>query len=256
MATPTLLIITQDMLSVIESENVTTVVSSSTTGEALLCVNIANRVYEKLIQKYKWKHLKSFTNLSAGGNLNELKGSATTTYIDGDNIYYSTTADKEQLVHYLDPEDFIRRTITRTAADTNVTTVNNIKVFNDRDPQWYTSFDDDTLVFDAMPDGSGLVTTDSFAIVYIESSARLAADANTFTLPVKVQAAFRDLCIAKAMIELSEDKQEGRRLERDANGEISKVITSGNLVDRFSDYRKHIITRRGHKRLTIDTKEV
>ena len=41
----TLLQIVQDMLSAIKAENVATVVSGSTTEDALLCVNIANREY-------------------------------------------------------------------------------------------------------------------------------------------------------------------------------------------------------------------
>lgn len=242
MATSTLLQIVQDMLSAMESENVTTVVSGSTTEEALLCVNLANRTFENLIGRVKWSHLKSYKPLVAGSNLNELKGDTTDIYIDGHNVYYGDT-DEEQRIHYLEHDEFIRRTIGRTSADSNVTVINNVKVYNDRVPAFYTSFDDETLVFDAMPDGSGLVAGDSKALVYTEPTTRKSANADVYDLPKQLYPYFRDLCIANAIVELVGDEIRGERLRNRANNEISKIATSGNMIDKRDNAFRNLKVR-------------
>lgn len=242
MATSTLLQIVQDMLSAIEAEGVTTVVSGSTTGDSLLCVNIANRTFEELITRAKWKHMKTYKPLVAGANLNELKADTTDIYIDGHNIWYGDT-DEEQRVNYVDPETFVQRTIGRTSADADVTVINDVKVYNDRVPSFYTTFDDETLVFDAIPDGSGLVAGDSKALVYVEPAGRKGANADVYDLPKQIYPHFRDICVANAVIELGGDEIRGERMRNRANIQIGKLATSGNLIDTKDNQWKNIITR-------------
>lgn len=255
MATSTLLQMVQDMLSAIEAESVTTVVSGSTTEDALLCVNIANRTFEELITRAKWKHIRTYKALTAGGNLNELKAGASDIYIDGQNIWYGST-DDEARIRYVDPDIFIQRTIGRTSADSDVTVINNIKVINDEDPSFYTTFDDETLVFDAMPDGSGLVAGDSKAIIWVEPAGRKSANSDVYDIPKQLYPHFRDLCIATAVIELGGDEPRGERQRRRSNIQISKIATSGNLVDNKDNAWKTIITRStatSRSRVTIIT---
>jgi hypothetical protein len=242
MATSTLLQIVQDMLSAIEAEGVTTVVSGSTTPDALLCVNIANRTFEELIARAKWKHIKTYKALVAGANLNELKADSTDIYIDGHNVWYGDT-DEEARVTYVDPETFVQRTIGRTSADADVTVINNIKVYNDRVPAFYTTFDDETLVFEAMPTGAGLVAGDSKAIVWVEPAGKKSANADVYDLPKQLYPYFRDLCVANATVELGGDEILGERKRRQANIQIGKIATSGNLVDTKDNTWKKIITR-------------
>lgn len=247
MATSTLLQIVQDMLSAMESEGVTTVVSGSTTDEALMCVNIANRTFEGLIGRAKWKHLRTYKALVAGANLHELKPDTSDLYVDGHNIYYGDT-DLEQLVPYLEPDEFVRRTIGRTSTDSDTTVINLIKVYNDRVPAYFTTFDDETLTFDAIPTGSGLVAGDSKALVYVEPDTRKAANADVYDLPKQIYPYFRDLCIAEAIIELAGDEIRGERLRARANKEISKQATSGNMIAKKDDLWKHNRTRRASAR--------
>jgi hypothetical protein len=58
---------------------------------------------------------------------------------------------------YLDPEDFIKLIYQRKPANSNIQTImdnlssENVKLFiqNDKDPEYYTSFDDEWLIFDS-----------------------------------------------------------------------------------------------------------
>ena len=252
MATSTLLEIVQDMLTAIEAENVTTVVSGSTTEEALMCVNVANRTFESLITRAKWKHLKTYKPLIAGSNLNELKPDTSDLYVDGLNIYYGAI-DAEQIVHYIDPDEFVRRTIGRTSADSDVTVVNNIKVYNDRVPTFYTTFDDETLVFDSMPSGAGLVASDSTALIYVEPVTRKSVDADVYDLPKQLYPHFRDLCVAEGIVEIGGDEIRGERMRARANKEIAKQATSGAMIEKKDNGYKNIISRNasGRKRTRI-----
>lgn len=231
MATSTLLQIVQDMLVALEAEGVTTVVSGSTTEEALLCVNIANRTFEELITRAKWKHIRTWKNLTAGSQLNELKAGTADLYIDGRNVYYGVT-DEESLVTYVTPEDFISRTISRKVSDANVVEINNYKIYNDRNPTFFTTIDDETLIFDAMPSGAGLVAGDSLALVYVEPTTRLSANAGVYDLPRQIYPHFRDLCIANALIEIGNDETKGERKALKANRQIAKIASSGNLIEK------------------------
>ena len=237
------------MLSEIEAESVTTVVSGSTTEEALLCVNLANRVFEDVITNWKWKHTKTYKPLVAGSNLNELKADSSDLYIDGYNVYYGTI-NEEQKVHYVDPDTFVKRTISRTSTDSNVTVINNFKIFNDRDPSYYTTFDDETLIFDAMPSGSGLVNTDSKAIVWVEPTTRLSADASVYDLPKQVYPAFRDLCVANAIVSLQGEETKGERRILRASKKLARLAKSADLIDVDDNAYKVITVRRGNSRQT------
>ena len=254
MAQLTLLQIVQDMLSRIEAEGVTTVVSGSTTPDALLCVNIANRTYETLITDAKWIHLRTYKSLTAGANLNELKAGTSDLYIDSKNIWYGVI-DSEARIAYVDPEEFVRRTIGRTSTDSNITVINNIKVYNDRVPSFFTTFNDNALVFDAMPSGAGLVNTNSKALVYVEPTTRLSANASVYSLPNQIFPAFRDLCVARAVIELAGDETAGMRMERTALRKIAKLASSGNLIEKSDNAFQHLITRRSgtraHRRILV-----
>lgn len=241
----TLLTIVTDMLVKIKSEGVESVESGQTTEDALMCVNLVNVEYEGLLNQYKWRHLRSYKPLVAGTYLNTLKGDTNDTYVDGRNIYYGEI-DDEHCVKYVDPEEFIRRTIGRTSTDSNVDVINNIKVRNDIDPTYYTSFDDTELVFDAMPTGAGLVASDSKALVYTHPSERITTDAGTFNLPKQLQPYFRDLCIAVALETLADEDTKADKLKRTAIKNINKIAYAGKFVDRDEDVFKHIKVRNGN----------
>ena len=95
----TLLEIVQDMLTATDSENVNSV---GHTEDAGMCVNIANREFEKLISKYRWRHTRGLGKLSVTSNLNEMVLPPSAIAIVPDTLYYS--GDR---VYYMEPSTFL-----------------------------------------------------------------------------------------------------------------------------------------------------
>ncbi len=240
----TLLTVVQDILTGITTESVASIESGSTTEEALRVVNLINREYESLLNKVKWKHLKSFKSLIAGTNLNQLKGDIGDSYIKWDTVRYGSI-NQEKLICYIEPEEFMRRTVGRNSTDTNITVIDGKKIWNDRNPSFYTTFDDVELTFDAIPTGSGLVPADSSAYITTHPTIRLSLDIDTLNLPIQVQPYFRDLCLGYALEEIAFEDTKGLAKKRDANNQIMKIARSGNMIEKEEDLYKYIITRRG-----------
>src|SRR3990167_2541038 len=134
---PTLLVLVQDMLGAIEAENVAAVTD---TDEASMCVNIANRCYEDISLHRRWKYQKGITRLITSTEMNERTLASGTVAFDPYNLYYDS-----QAMYYKTPEEFLAITIARDATDSAVTLINNIKVFNERAPTFFTS-DNDLLI--------------------------------------------------------------------------------------------------------------
>lgn len=238
----TLLTIVTDMLVATKSEGVTSIEDGDTTEEALLCVNLANQTYEELLGRFKWKHLKSFKNLTAGTYLNTLKGAAGDLFVDAYNIYYGAV-NEEFKVHYVEPEDFIQRTLNRSSTDTNVTILNEIKVYKDQVPTFYTSFDDTELVFDSMPTVAGLVAGNALGLIYTYPLTRLTSNNDTFDLPSILQPYFKGLCIAEALEILADEDTKADKKRRFANKQIAKIAHAGNFVEKLDDAFKHLKVR-------------
>ncbi len=240
----TLLTIVTDMLVHTNSEGVTTVQSGSTTDEALIAVNLVNQVYEELLNKYKWKHLKSYKALTAGSYINTLKGAAGDSYVDAYNIYYGAV-NLENKICYITPEEFIRRTIGRDTTESNIVVLNGIKVQNDQDPTFFTTINDTELVFDSIPTGAGLVASNSKALIITHPTSRITADAGTFNLPIQLQPYFKELCIAEALVVLADEEGKSDKKRREAEKNISKIAYAGDFVEKFNDAFKYVKVRSG-----------
>ena len=176
----TLLELVQDMLVATDSENVTDV---GDTEDAGMCVNIANREFERLISKFRWRH-------------------------------------------------------------SNISEVGNIKVFTDRNPQYFTSFNDEVLIFDAFPNASGLVAEDTDCIVYNAPTSRLTTNNEYFDLPPQAFPALSLRCISKAVMEIKGDTQGAQAEKRDADNAVAALSRNARLVDILDDRRDNIIARR------------
>ena len=233
----TLLEIIQDMLDAIDAEAVTSV---GETEEAGMCVNLANRTFESIIIAKRWRHIRTYTSLSTTTNLNEMTTPTGTVALDPYNLYYN-----DALVEWLDPDEFLARTITRDTSESNITTINNVKVYIDRDPRYFTSDDDETLRFDAIPDNiNGLVGADTLGLAFVAPTTRLSSDGEYFDLPAQMFPALDALCIANAVSELKGDSTEGQIKQRTARNMVAKLGRNARLVDIRNDIRKWIVPRR------------
>lgn len=151
-----LLEITQSILTSMVSDDVNSI---DDTDESLVVVGIIQDTYYEIGARENWNWLKKVGNLGAYGNPdypNFLVSPVPIVNLQHVryNIRTSTdTIDKYRTTQYEEPEDFLNRVLNRFSTATNVDTVVyngvNLGIFNDRGPAYFTSFDDDVLVFDA-----------------------------------------------------------------------------------------------------------
>lgn len=232
----TLLTIIQDMLGAIEAENVSTV---GETVESQLCTNIANRCYEDMISHKKWRHFKQKINLESTTELNILVPPQGTRAIDPYNVWYGTSK-----VKYIEPDRFLEITRGRNVADTNVDEIDNIKVYNDRDPVYFTSFDDWELVFDSIPNTvDGLDPSESLALAVQHPTGRLSLDEEYFDIPDVLFPALTNYCIGTAVAELKQDEEGARKYIREYKSQLASLIRNSRLVDKDDDMKKYLVTR-------------
>lgn len=244
----TLLELVQDMLSAVDSESVTDV---GETEEAGMAVSIANRSYEKIIEGRRWCHLRGYHQLSTSANLNEMTLPSGTIAMNPHSLYYETV-----LVWWMEPEEFLDMTIARDTSEANIQAINNIKVFNDRNPQFFTSDDDETLRFDAIPDSGGLQGSDTNCIAYVAPTSRKTANGDIFDLPGQAFPALNELCIATAIAELKGDTQTAAARLREYKALMARLTRTSRLIDLNDDLRKWIVPRRSLRMVDTQLRRV
>lgn len=134
--------------------------SISDTMEAQQIAVIVQSTYEAIMSNRNWAHMRKLVRITPSGD--NLKPNIMT--IDDPikeliSVYYNKAKLEETRlrydpVKYLEPDDMLRLFYGRNTDDTNVIQVDggNGQVFivkNDVAPSYFTSFDDNTLVFDS-----------------------------------------------------------------------------------------------------------
>jgi hypothetical protein len=157
MAKMTLLEIVQDILSDMDSDEVNSINDSV---ESLQVAQIVKSTYYNIIDGKDYPWLKELFQLNASGVASKPTFmSLPSTVIDLEWIKYNkikvgeTKALYKKII-YKTPEDFLAITDLRDSSASNVlveidSSGVRINAFNDRAPQYFTSFDDEVLVFDA-----------------------------------------------------------------------------------------------------------
>ena len=153
----TLLEMTQDILSDMDSDEVNSINDSV---ESLQVAQIIKTTYYNIIDGRDYDFLYELFQLDASGtssrpthmklpeNIIDLK------YIKYNCKTLTDTKDKYLKIKYLMPEDFMEVVDKRDSSKSNVTVVTDptgisINVMNDKAPEYFTSFDDENLVFDS-----------------------------------------------------------------------------------------------------------
>ena len=157
MAKQNLLEIVQDILSDMDSDVINSI---DDTDEAGQVAAIVKSTYEAMISNRNWPHTARIINLTASTD------NLFPTYmtIEDDvkqfiSIFYDKrrvdeTRMRYQELKYKEPDDFLRLTNSRDSTASTVDVINDpsgvkLLIQNDRAPTYYTSFDDNTLIFDS-----------------------------------------------------------------------------------------------------------
>ena len=176
----TLLEVVQKILSSLNSDEVNSI---NDTTEALQVADIVETVYYEILSDRDWPHLRSTFKLDSSGD------TAMPTHMRMPDtvqkltlIKYDIRQDVADPVEYrdlirLDPEDFLDFIMSRDASDTTVQTVTDfggvdLLIRNDTSPTYWTSFDDEWLVFDSFDSNvdTTLQSSKTQCVGYIEPS--------------------------------------------------------------------------------------
>lgn len=157
MAKYTLLAMVQDILTYLNSDPVNSI---NDTPEALQVAQIIKTTYNNLISNRNWPQEKrTFTldNVSDTNRPTYLQLSADVKELV--SLFYDQKrdpADRKKLepIEYLSPEEFLHRSNSLNEENSNVDLVTDFggvvfKIRNDIPPRWWTSFDDEYVVFDS-----------------------------------------------------------------------------------------------------------
>jgi len=152
MANLTYLQIVQRVLSATNGDSVTSI---DETIEAEEIANLVQTVYDAIIEDFPWYHKRSSIQLEATTTDNLMKLPDGVEQLLSDIIYY----DKEP-VYWMSPERMREHLAKRNSDDDNVDTAG---AYNDRNPKYWSSYDDEHIIFDAYDGNLVSALTDVWA---------------------------------------------------------------------------------------------
>lgn len=159
MAKLTLLEITQDVLNDLDSDEVNSI---DDTTESVQVAAIVRSTYQALMSNRNWPHTRKLIQIVPSG-VSTLPTYMTIkdpikelSFLNYDKARITDgTRRKLEPVKYLDQDDFLRYVNQRDNTASNILTVKDpttlvqLNIRNDYPPTYFTSFDDNTLVFDS-----------------------------------------------------------------------------------------------------------
>lgn len=176
----TLLQITQDILNDLDSDEVNSI---NDTVEASQVAQIVKTCYYELISNRNWPLNQTLKQLEASGDINKPnymklpEGTKELLSLKYNVIKSGETKVQYKDMKYLYPDEFLSLTYQRNSDLGNVIDVIDssgitLLIYNDKAPEWWTSFDDTYIVFDSYDSSidDTLKKSKSQAILYLEPS--------------------------------------------------------------------------------------
>lgn len=142
----------QMVLSAIDSDNVNSV---DETIESEQVGIIVDTIYDSLNGEFPWAHLREEGALNVTTVPNKMKIPEGVLTIN--DVYYS-----KEKINYIQPNEMTELLFER---DTTLDNVDSNGCYTDRDPKYWTSYDDTYVIFDAY-DGSSLVEAYTYTDVF------------------------------------------------------------------------------------------
>ena len=154
---PTLLEIVSEILSDMESDWVSSI---NDTEEAEAVARIVKSTYNAMIANRNWPHTAQILPLTPfTDNTRPTHTQIEVPFKELISIYYNKIRNGEtrknyKLIRYKEPDEFLRYTYARNNSNVDTDTIidpSGVELFitNNKAPEYYTSFDDTTIVFDS-----------------------------------------------------------------------------------------------------------
>lgn len=174
MAKMTLLQLVQNILSDLNSDEVNSI---SDTVESTQVAEVIKSVYYDLINDNTLPEHFNLAQLTALGDTsqpNYMQLPTDVMNVKWIKYDHHTTADTTidyRLVNYVCPEEFLNKILSRDSSADNIDTITDdsgvyLLIQNDKMPEYYTSFDDDYLVFDSYDSGEQTTLTAIRSMIY------------------------------------------------------------------------------------------
>ena len=171
----TLVEMTQNILSAMDSDEVNSITD---TVESLQVAEVIRETYDELFANYDIPEFKALTQLE--GLADTDKPNYMKIPDDVDKIewlkydYYTDSATDYTTLTYLTPEQFFEITSSRAAADDTIEVDDDsgvrLWIFDNQNPQYWTTFDDEYIVFDGYDADLDSTLQTSKSLVYARMS--------------------------------------------------------------------------------------
>lgn len=209
MARLTTLQLVQRALSAINSDNVSSISDGVEAEQTLLLLNTA---YEQLLDDFPWFHLRSYGQLEVTTTPNQMRIPTNVRNIDGDLIRY----DKKD-VWYITPDNMIKILDGR---DTTATNVDSNGAITDHVPIYWTTQDDENIIFDAY---DGTLASSLSEVWFITEPAPLDNDADIPDLPDILHGVLLNRLLEESFRTLKGDEQSAQIYFRKYISGLSKA---------------------------------
>lgn len=176
----TLLEIVQDCLNDMDSDNVNSI---DETIESQQVAQIVKTCFNEMISNRNWPHLKRLITLTSSGSTarpTHMKlpdGTKELMWVKYNIAKEDDTRLRYQTIKYYTPEEFLTVTHSRNLDNDNSVLVTDFSatpfvILNDKAPEFWTSFDDEWIVFDSYDSAvsSTLMSSRTQAYAYMEPS--------------------------------------------------------------------------------------
>jgi hypothetical protein len=235
MAKKTLLQMVQNILSAMDSDEVNSI---SDTVESLQVAEIVRETYEDLTATLSIPERRALVRLEGVADVlrpNYLKIPDTVKDITW--IRYNNTE-----LTYKSPEEFVNYVLS-IEGDITVTDFNDVTytVRNDRDPVYWTCFDDEHLVFDALNQSLESTLQESNSLAYAELNNifqmedDFVADLDDNMFPLFLSEAKATCFINLKQVSNAKEEQRARRQLVRVQNEFNRTATK-NPIDRLPNY--------------------
>jgi len=224
----TLLSITQEILSEMDSDNVNSI---SDTVESEQVANIVITTYRDMMSNRNWPHQRGAALMTARSDSefpthmtldDSVKELISVRY---DKALTGETRKKYKDITYKTPDDFLAYTNSRDNDNSNVDVVSDdsgidLLIINDTHPTYFTSFDDSSIIFDSYDSSvdATLQKSKVQALGYILTQLTL-ADTSVPTMPDEALSALIEESKSRAQLKLRQfqdvkSEQESSRQQR------------------------------------------
>lgn len=208
----TLLELAKDISSAMDGDEFGSI---SDTYESEQIVTVLRTVYRDMISNRNWPHLKKSFQLDAYGDVTRpthMRLPSTVkevVFLNYNKVKDGETRLRYDPVKWQDNDEFLRRQNNLNSDSSNVdvildTTGTQLLIRNDKAPEYYTSFDDDTIVFDSY-DSSVDTTLQSSkfqGVAYFQPASFTVSDDFIVDLPDEAFSAFYNEAKSLCFIEL------------------------------------------------------